>query len=118
MSQRSLSGLAARSSIAGRQSDRGSDGEESQRALPDSSNPQEPPSGPIDGPSRDSPGASRGQRGGVASTSSNVVPKDSVVRAAITMAAAAGAISADEVKMDAPQQGQWVTASFDELPDR
>lgn len=51
----------------------------------------------------------------MAVTSSNVVPKESVVRAAISIAAA-GSLSAEDTR--GAQQGQWVTASFDDLPDR
>ena len=47
--------------------------------------------------------------------SSNVVPKESVARAAISIAAAGNMSSEDRSTL---QQGQWVTASFDDLPDR
>ena len=51
----------------------------------------------------------------VAGASSNVVPKESVVRAAMSIAAA-GSLTAEDSK--SAQQGQWVTASFDDVPDR
>ena len=49
------------------------------------------------------------------SASSNVVPKESVARAAISIAAA-GSMSSEE--RSSLQQGQWVTASFDDVPER
>ena len=89
----------------------------SQRALPDGAEqPDQPASTDVSPSGSDGPAISAARN--VPGTSSNVVPKEAIVRAAITRGAASGAISADEVKMDSQQQGQWVTASFDELPDR
>ena len=85
------------------------------RALPESGENEDgksSSSGPSGEGSGTSPGNARDRPG---STSSNVVPKESVARAAISIAAA-GAMSSDE--RNSLQQGQWVTASFDDLPDR
>ena len=90
----------------------------SQRALPEGAEQLDQQASTDVSPSgSDGPAISAAARN-VPGTSSNVVPKEAIVRAAISRGAASGAISADEVKMDSQQQGQWVTASFDELPDR
>ena len=85
-----------------------------QKALPESVDAQHgstdlSPSGTGDGPPASASSS-------VPGTSSNVVPRDTVVRTAISLAAAARALNADDVSTDTSQQGQWVTASFDDLP--
>ena len=86
----------------------------SQKALPDGSTP--PPEAaetpaPNEGSSQDGQ-----QRPLVSDTKGNVVPKEALVRAAIGLAAA-GSIVTEETT-NTLQQGQWVTASFDDVPDK
>lgn len=117
LSQRKSSALVSRMAQPAR-SQEGPDTEAllGQRALPEGAATAEQQTSQ---PSSSGPAGKAGApRSGSAGTSSNVVPRETIARAAISMAAAAGAISADEVKVSQPQQNSWVTASFDDLPDR
>lgn len=88
----------------------------STRALPESGEGDDSRASTSES-SGDTGGASQGgaRERPMGGASSNVVPKESVARAAISIAAAGNMSSEDRSSL---QQGQWVTASFDDLPDR
>ena len=83
------------------------------KALPDGSGPA--PQEPSDG-SQPPPSNKGSQRSTMSDTKGNVVPKEALVRAAIGLAAAGSLVT--EETSNTLQQGQWVTASFDDVPDR
>lgn len=108
--------VSSRSSASRSQAERPAEGEAvaSQRALPEHADGPETTEASASPP----PAEPQGHAASAPGTSSNVVPKEASKRDPVPMAAAASAVSADEISMEAPQQGQWLTASFDELPER
>ena len=84
------------------------------KALPDGS--PSPSEGTQTNPAPSSPVSSKVRKSSKTETKGNVVPKEALVRAAIGLAAAGSVVS--EETSNVLKKGQWVTASFDDVPDR